>query len=317
MGKLSKKTIWLINKYDINKSDDEIAKELWVSKVDVSKIRKEKRKELFGTLDIDSIEKLKIIQWLSPKQVNEILYQNTLAKKDKTYITTEESKHAIFGAIWDTHLWSKQCNYDGLNRYYDIIKERWIDTVFHSWDIVDGHSIYKWQEFELDKHSMDEQISNVVDNYPKRDGITTNYILWNHDEAWLKIAWYDISKQIDLMRSDLKSLGWYNATVDFNGLWIELHHWGGGNAYSLSYKPQKYLEWTDPFNQPDCYLLWHFHTAMYMFYRKIHAFMVGSFQWETLLSKRFKLGNTQGWWIIELRKENGETKIKIEFINVK
>jgi hypothetical protein len=50
---------------------------------------------------------------------------------------------------------------------------------------------------------MDEQIQDVIDNYPKRDGIDTYYVLGNHDEQRLKIAGYDISKSIDNMRDDM------------------------------------------------------------------------------------------------------------------
>jgi hypothetical protein len=181
--------------------------------------------------------------------------------------------------------------------------------------MVDWYWIYKWQNFELSKHSMQEQIDDVVDNYPKRDWIDTYWIGWNHDEARLKIAWYDIGKTIDNLRNDMHYLWFYNSKVSLNGVDVELHHWWGGNSYSRSYKPQKYLENADPKNQPHAYILWHFHTAMYMFYRKIHAFMAWAFQWETLLAKRFKLGNVNGGWIVEIVLDNqGWTKINIEFI---
>jgi hypothetical protein len=71
---------------------------------------------------------------------------------------------------------------------------------------------------------MNDQINDVIDNYPKRDGIDTYYILGNHDENWLKLVGYDISKTIDMIRTDLHCLGWYNARIKLNGVDVELHH---------------------------------------------------------------------------------------------
>lgn len=264
------------------------------------------------------LELLKIVNGFTPEQLKEILYHSQLALKKDIEIWKQESWHALFGAIWDSHFGSKACNYEWINRYYDELEKRWVKTVLHAWDIVDWYWVYKWHTFELAKLSMDDQINDVIENYPKRDWIDTYYILWNHDEARLKLVWYDISKQIDLLRKDMHCLGWYNARIKIDWVDVELHHWGGSNSYSLSYKPQKYLENVNPKDQPNVYLLWHFHSALYMFYRKIHAFMVGSFQNETLLSKRFKLGNTQWWWIIDVSLDDKwGTIINMEFISVK
>jgi hypothetical protein len=223
----------------------------------------------------------------------------------------------LFWAIWDTHLWSKAHNNEWLHKYYDKIQERWVKTVLHAWDLVDGYNVYKWHAFELSQHWADKQAEEVIKNYPKRDGVDTYFISGNHDESLLQLAWYDIGKTIDMFRDDMHYLWFYNARIMLNGVDIELQHWGWSNSYARSYKPQKYLENADPKNQPNVFLLWHYHTALYMFYRKIHTFMVWAFQWETNLTKRFKLGNTQWWWIVEVSLDNQwGTTIKMEFIKV-
>lgn len=263
-------------------------------------------------------KKLEILKNLTPKEIQEILFHDKLNDKpDITEIETKEIGRALFGAIGDTHLGSKKCNYEWLEKYYQKMKEMWVEIVLHAWDMVDGYWVYKWHAFELNKHSMQEQIDDVVENYPKVDWIDTYFISWNHDEAWLKLAWYDIGKAIEWFRKDLHYLGFYNARIKLNGVDIELHHWGWSQSYAQSYKLQKMLENADPKDQPNVFLLWHFHTAMYMFYRKIHAFMVGAFQWETLLAKRFKLGNVNWWWVVEvILDNNGWTQINMEFIKV-
>lgn len=301
----------------------EIVKELKASPQVISECNKELKQALEWNgkqweLGKDDIKKLELLKNLTPKQVEEILYHNAIATNtEKKEIITEEIWHALFGAISDTHLWSKYCNYKGLEKYYNECKNRWIKTVFHSWDMVDWFGVYKWQTFELAKHSMQEQIDDVVNNYPKVDWIDTYFIGWNHDEAWLKIAWYDIWKAIDSLRDDLHYLWFYNARIKLNWVDIELHHPWWWQSYAWSYKLQKTLENTDPKNQPNVFLQWHLHTALYMFYRKIHAFMAGAFQGETLLAKRFKLGNVNWWWIIEVSLDNkGWTIINMEFIKV-
>lgn len=261
-------------------------------------------------------KKLGLVKNLSSKQIEEILYHNTIAKNtDKVSIVTEEIWHALFGAIGDTHFGSKHTDYEWLHKYYDKCKERWVKTVLHAGDLVDWIGVYKWHNFELAKHWADDQLKDVVDNYPKIDWIDTYYIGGNHDESLLKLVGYDILKQVELLRKDMHFLGWYDATIDVNWIKSELHHWGWGNAYSISYKPQKYLETIDPKDQPNVFLEWHFHSALYMFYRKIHTFMVASFQKPTLFSTRMKFGNTRWGWIVEVWLDNQwGTRIVLEFI---
>ena len=266
----------------------------------------------------EELKKLELIKDLSPKQIQEILHHNTIASKWNTKeIITEEIWRAVFGAIGDTHLWAKAHNNEWLHKYYDKIQERWVKTVLHAWDLVDWYNVYKWHTFELSKHWADAQLENVIETYPKREWVDTYFINWNHDESLLQLAWYDIWKTVDRLRDDMHYLWFYNARLKLNGVDIELQHWWWSNSYAWSYKPQKYLENADPKNQPNVFLLWHYHTALYMFYRKIHTFMVWAFQWENNLSKRFKLWNTQGWWIIDVSLDNQWwTIINMEFIKV-
>ena len=264
----------------------------------------------------EEIKKLDLVKNLTPKQIEEILYHNTIAtKSDKVNIVTENIWHALFWAIWDTHMGSKAHNNSWLQKYYDIMQEKWVKTVLHAWDLVDWYNVYKWHAFELSKHWSDEQLQEVIENYPKREWIDTYFISGNHDESLLQMAWYDIGKMVDKFRDDMHYLWFYNARIIINWVDVEIQHWWWSNSYAWSYKPQKYLENADPKNQPNVFLLWHYHTALYMFYRKIHTFMVWAFQWETNLSKRFKLGNTQWWWKIEVwLDEKWWTIINIEFI---
>lgn len=329
---MNKTLQWIENREKIKElkqkwlKNDEIADALWLkermvyyhlAKMKWPEQEKEIEKEQVVTWTKKELELLKIVEWFTPSQLKEILHHSQTNTHNEVEIGSKEIWHAIFWAIGDTHFWSKACNYDWLLKYYERCKERWVKTVLHAGDMVDWYGIYKGQTFELSKHSMQEQVDDVVENYPKIDGIDTYWIWWNHCEWRLKIAGFDIGRMVDWIRDDMHYLWFYNARIKLNGIDIELHHWWWWQSYAQSYKLQKMLENTDPKDQPNVFLLWHFHTAIYTFYRKIHAFTVWAFQWETLLSKRFKLGNVNWWWIIDVSLDDKwGTIINMEFIKV-
>ena len=317
--KLSKELIDRINSFPKEISNQQIADTMELNRGTVRKYREKTKEEIVEILQSkEDIKKLELLKNLTPKQIEEILHHNAIAKKDnRVEINTEEIWRALFWAIWDTHQGSKYHNNEWLHKYYDEVARRWIKTVFHTGDIADWYNVYKWHAFELSHHWADEQAKEIIDNYPKRDGIDTHFIAGNHDESLLQLAGYDIGKYIDKMRDDLHYHWFYTARIILNGVDVELQHWGWSNSYAWSYKPQKYLENADPKDQPNVFLLWHYHTSLYMFYRKIHTLMTWCFQWETNLTKRFKLGNTNGWWIVEVKLDNKWwTIINLEFIKV-
>lgn len=219
------------------KSQWEIWEILGVSRATVNrylvKLKQWVSNEIVNEFSKDDIKKLELIKDLSPKQIEEILYQNIIAKRtDKVNIQTEQVWHALFWAIGDTHQWSKAHNNEWLHKYYDIVKDRWIKTVLHAWDLVDWYNVYKWHTFELTHHWSDKQAKEVIDNYPKRDWVDTYFICGNHDESLLQLAWYDIGKTIDMLREDMHYLGFYNARVMLNGVDVEIQHWGWSNSYA-------------------------------------------------------------------------------------
>ena len=292
----------------------EIAKELQMSLRDVNKINKELKNQ---ELSKQEIQKLELIKDLTPKQIQEILYHNAIATKDEIIKTIWEPWYLRFWLVSDTHFWSKTSAKDELWEFYDRAKDKWVECFIHAWDLVDWDGVYKWQTYELEKIWFDAQLDDVVENYPNV-WLDTYFVQWNHDESFLKKTWWDIGRAISLIRRDLVNLWFYDARIKLNWVDINVHHWGGGQSYARSYKPQKLLENIDPKDQPNLFTSWHRHTALYMFYRKIHTFLPWAFMKENLLSKRFHLDNTIGGWIIEIEiDENGGSKIGMEFLHIK
>lgn len=259
-------------------------------------------------------EKLILVNNLSPSQIRDLLNANTINTKKDLNLVLWENWYLKAWLIGDTHLWSKHCAYDALWEYYDKAKDKWVSCVLHAWDLIDWENIYKWHTYELAKHWFDEQLADVISNYPK-NWLDTYFINWNHDESFLKTANIDTGKQIERLRNDLHYLWFYDADIVINWIKVNLHHWASGQSYAKSYKAQKYIESINPVWQPDIFLLGHYHDVIYMLYRHIHSFMPGAFQTETLFSKRLKLWNTIGWWIIEVEKtSDGKSRINMEYL---
>ena len=77
-----------------------------------------------------------------------------------------------------------------------------------------------------------------------------------------------------------------------------MHHGGGGKAYSLSYKLQRYVETLPQNKKIDIVLQGHFHNAMYMYYMDKHCFQVGSLEDETPFSRSMGFKNEKScWWL--------------------
>ena len=184
----------------------------------------------------------------------------------------------------------------------------------HCWDLLDGSWVYQWQQFEQNRVWLDEQLADVEENYP-RVKVPTYFIWWNHDEVFLKQNWVNPLKQIENIRKDLHSLGFYDARITLNWIEINPHHWWGSLSYAESYKLNRYLDKINPKDLPDVFALWHYHAALHTERQWISAFLPWAFLKENLLAKRFNLANTIWWWVIEIDKDwKWEKHINTEFI---
>jgi len=249
------------------------------------------------------------------KELKELFKIKTLETKKQYCEKIGDEGELVLWIVSDTHLGNKLCALDELKEFYEIAKKEWVQVFVHAGDLTDWvPEVYRWHTFELAEPSAMGQVDLVVKEYPKIDNANTYYILGNHDQNALKKVGLDISQYISMLRDDLKFIWWYNGRIILNWIIVELQHWGGTWSYAVSYKLQKYLETYRPDEQPDIYILWHYHQALYMVYRWIHSFLPGAFLKENLLAKRYKLGNTIWWWIVRIKKKNGKKQVFAKFI---
>lgn len=259
----------------------------------------------------EEIMKLKLVQNISPKQIQEILSQSHMTNKKEINKIIWNTWELLLWVLSDTHLNNKQCDVDSLHQFYEDADKEWVDAFVHAWDLTDWINVYKGQIYELLNLSFDDQLRYVAENYPKVEWKDTYFISWNHDESRLKQWWINFWDAISRERPDMKHLGFYNAKLKLNDFDIEMQHWWGSSPYAASYHLQRYMERIPQEEHIDLRILGHYHRELSMLYRWALAMLPWAFLKENLLAKRFKLGNNITWSVVKLKKnEDG----KLEFL---
>lgn len=161
-----------------------------------------------------------------------------------------EGKWVRFGACGDKHLGNMHSRPDVMKLLYDLYASEGITTVYDTGNWIDGEA--RFNKGELLVHGMDAQLDYWIENHPQREGITTKYVAGDDHEGWyqqrecLEIGKYAMLRAKDAGRNDLEYLGYAESMIELkarNGSRIMMvNHPGGGSAYAISYKGQKYVE---------------------------------------------------------------------------
>lgn len=166
---------------------------------------------------------------LDEKKLRRILVARGKKEVKPLMLYGKEADEYSFAAIADTHLCSVQEKLRELHTFYALCHKRGIKDVFHAGDIVAGQGVYAGQEYEIHTFGADNQVAYVVANYPKVEGITTHFIIGNHDYSFLKMAGVDVGPKIAQARKDIDYLGAFQGCVFQNGIkLIQLVHPDGG-----------------------------------------------------------------------------------------
>lgn len=315
MQKLDDETIKKIQASDVEASDREIARKLWISHKAVWKYRKQLWEALTKKKDKEWERKLKLLEHYSEKDIKEMLNYIATQTKKEIATTIGEPWRLRFWLIGDSHIGAREARLDALHRFYEDAKAEWVECVLHCGDLIDWNNVYAWQQFEQSENWYWAQVDKVVKDYPNI-WVPTYRIWWNHDFSYLKTMWADVSRAISWLRSDLINLGYYDATLNLNWIKVELVHWGWWTSYSPDYKLLRYIDSIPVWQEPDIFALWHYHRAIHSLHRWIHWFMPGAFLWPNMLAKRFKFPNIVGWWIIDIEKdEEWKKKLTATFLD--
>ena len=172
-------------------------------------------------------------------------------------------------------------------------------------------------EHELFVIGADDQVNYIIKNHPYRKGITTKFILGNHDTSHIKNGGHDIGVPIAAAREDMQYLGIYNAKMHITpNCIVELNHPLDGGAYALSYSLQKMIDSMSGGEKPNILLNGHHHKLFYMIYRNIHAFECGTMQEQTPWMRGKRLAAHIGGMIVEVHvdHEGTVTRCRNEFV---
>jgi hypothetical protein len=223
-----------------------------------------------------------------------------------------------FGLTGDRHHGSLYQHADALHAYYDYVAAQDIDVVYDCGDILDGHRIYKGQEFELRDIGAEAQIARLAKDGRFAD-VRTRFITGNHDASFKHAAGVCVGKMIEQSVDGYEFLGEEQATVRFDtpngGYTLGLIHPGGGSSYALSYRPQKIIESISGGHKPNMLAIGHYHKAEQMpTYRNVCGIQAGTFQRQTPFMARQGLAAHVGGWVIEINVGCGLNRIKAEFV---
>lgn len=216
------------------------------------------------------------------------------------------------GIMGDTQLGSKYAQITYLHEFYDICKKLGIKDVYHTGDITDGERMRPGHAYECYVQGADAHVNEIVQNYPKVEGITTHFITGNHDASFMKLCGMDIGNIIEIRRPDMKYLGRDQATVNITpNVSLMLRHPWDGSCYALSYKPQKMIEAMDEYNRPTILAIGHYHKMEYLYYLGVHCFQTGCYQSSTPFTIGKGIRVSMGGWIVSITVDKDGNPVSI------
>jgi hypothetical protein len=234
-------------------------------------------------------------------------------------VETSDSCHIRFALTGDRHTGSMYYHAGALAGFYEHLKREGVGQVFDTGDILDGHKVYRGQEFELLDLGLEAQL-NRLKAVPAT--IPTRFITGNHDGSFKVAAGIPVGKLIEQQKPNIyQFLGEEQARYRWetpNGPFeLMMLHPGGGSAYALSYKPQKLVESLEGGTKPNMLAIGHFHKAEFIpSYRNVALVQSGTFQRQTPFMARQGLAAHVGGWIVEIWVGGDHNRIRAEFVAV-
>jgi hypothetical protein len=212
-----------------------------------------------------------------------------------------------FGVVSDTHFGSLYEALDQLRAFYRFCAALGIRTVLHAGDVLEGHRIYRGQEYEQHKTGFDAQARWFAEQAPGREeGIVTHFITGNHDASFTKAAGIGVGPALQSLRPDWQFIGADYGRVDLTAAdgrrWrVLLVHPDGGTPYAISYRAQGIIRDLEGGSKPNMVCVGHLHKALLIpTVRNIATYQAGCFQWQTPFMQRKPTDAHVGGWIVKV-----------------
>lgn len=228
-------------------------------------------------------------------------------------------KRVIFTVISDLHMGHKNYRPDILEHAVKYSKQLGSEFFLIPGDILEGMSGRDGHIYELSHLGATNQLNYGIEQLGQIEKPIFGITATNSHDGWFNSKGdigFEVGPELERRLENFEFLGYDEADLVLsNGLKIKMTHPGDGVAYAVSYKLQKYLNALPGGQKPDVLFQGHYHKAMYMFYRNVHAFDAGCLQDQTIFMKKKQTPAMTGYWIIDVaNSKKGVDKIKSEFV---
>lgn len=276
-----------------------------------------------------NVEKLKLgHRLITQNSLGEIYCDSDMpvnSTPEKVDLSANVEVEIPFGFVADTHLCSKYERLDVLDALYDRFESYGITKVYHGGNAIDGEA--RFNKHDIHTHGLDAQCRYFALKYPKRNGITTEFITGDDHEGWyVQNAGINIGDRMqevserEFNRTDLKHIGYMERDIELSqeegSAIVRVIHAGGGSAYAISYTSQKYVEALQGGEKPKIVLVGHFHKFDWTYPREVHVIQGGCTQDQTPFMRKKRLQAMIGGCVIWVKQaRNGVIKsLKVEWI---
>lgn len=193
-----------------------------------------------------------------------------------------EGRTIRVGIVSDTHIGSVHHAEKELNLVYDYFEKEGITEVFHAGDISEGFYTNRPTSIsELTHVGFQAQLRKIIEDYPRRRGVTTYFITGNHDVTHMRNGFANIGETISMVREDLVYLGHNFAKVELTeNLSMSLIHPTDGSSTTIGHKLQQIIE-KNTFRRADIMLVGHYHKYCHLKHRGVHGWLLPSFEKQT------------------------------------
>jgi len=228
------------------------------------------------------------------------------------------AKRLKFLVVSDTHIGHKNFRPDILEDASTYANRFGAEFILMPGDILEGMSGREGHIYELSHLGATNQLNYAeqllgIFNKPIYAITATN----SHD-GWFSSknnAGLEVGPDLERRVKNFEFLGYDEADlVTDNGIILRMTHPGSGTAYAISYKLQKYLNSLSGGKKPHFLAQGHYHKALYMFYRNVHAIDAGTLQEQTSFMRKTQSPAMLGFWSIDLLGDKkGIQSIRPEF----
>jgi hypothetical protein len=261
---------------------------------------------------------------LSPEEAEKVLknFQQINPQKYSTKKIDFPDRHIKFAVFADAHMGHSCYRPDILKKMIKDGKKQSVEFYLNVGDTIEGMSGREGHIYELDYIGASQQLDFFAREFSQFDRRVYSIEAQDSHGGWFRSKGnmgLNIGEELERRAKHYEFLGYDEQNIELdNGCKIKLRHPGGGTAYAISYKMQKYIESMSGGKKPHLLFDGHFHKAIYMFYRNVHGFESGTLQEQSPFMKKINTPAHLGYWIIDVnmhrQKRKGVERIKSEFV---